>query len=30
VDDSIIEKVIVDGVKDITFKVKVIDETPLI
>jgi hypothetical protein len=28
--DSLIEKVIVDGDKDITFEVKVIDETPLI
>lgn len=28
-EDSIIEKVIVDGEKDITFEVKVIDETPL-
>jgi hypothetical protein len=29
-EDSIIEKVIVDGDKDITFEVKVIDEAPLI
>jgi hypothetical protein len=29
-EDSLIEKVIVDGEKDITFEVKVIDETPLI
>jgi hypothetical protein len=28
--DSLIEKVIVDGDKDITFEVKVIDETPFI
>jgi hypothetical protein len=28
-DESIIEKVIVDGDKDITFEVKVIDEAPL-
>jgi D-mannonate dehydratase len=28
--ESIIEKVIVDGDKDITFEVKVLDETPLI
>jgi hypothetical protein len=29
-DESIIEKVIVDGDRDITFEVKVIDEAPLI
>jgi hypothetical protein len=28
--DSLIEKVIVDGDRDITFEVKVIDEAPLI
>jgi D-mannonate dehydratase len=28
-EDSLIEKVIVDGDKDITFEVKVIDEAPL-
>jgi hypothetical protein len=28
-EDSLIEKVIVDGNKDITFEVKVIDEAPL-
>jgi hypothetical protein len=29
-EESLIEKVIVDGDKDITFQVKVIDEAPLI
>jgi hypothetical protein len=28
-EDSLIEKVIVDGSKDITFEVKIIDESPL-